>query len=401
MEGHIKEKTARDTHAEWEICDNRPFWKVAVSLALSLIGTILFIYFGYRLLGFFMPFVVGWVISYIASPVVDWLEKKFRIVKKLGSAIIIIGVLAVVVFLMYFVVSRLWRESISLVQNMPEMYRDLESGFDQIGGSLNGVFERLPVAVQNGWHEMADNLDKTVGDLMSRVSEPTVTAAGNFAKRIPSMLIAVIVTFISAYFFIADRESVIRWFKKISPEPITSRMSMVIANLKYAVGGYFKAQFKIMAVVFAILLAGFSIAGVHFSILLALAIAFLDFLPFFGTGTALIPWALYKFMVGDYKMVVALVVIYAVSQLVRQLIQPKLVGDSMGLNPLFTLALLYVGYKIGSVLGMIFAVPVGLIVVNLYQAGAFDYILVDVRILSARIMKLREPEHTPVSEKQE
>lgn len=401
MEGHIKEKTARNTHAEWEICDNRPFWKVAVSLALSLIGTILFIYFGYRLLGFFMPFVVGWVISYIASPVVDWLEKKFRIVKKLGSAIIIIGVLAVVVFLMYFVVSRLWRESISLVQNMPEMYRDLESGFDQIGGSLNGVFERLPVAVQNGWHEMADNLDKTVGDLMSRVSEPTVTAAGNFAKRIPSMLIAVIVTFISAYFFIADRESVIRWFKKISPEPITSRMSMVIANLKYAVGGYFKAQFKIMAVVFAILLAGFSIAGVHFSILLALAIAFLDFLPFFGTGTALIPWALYKFMVGDYKMVVALVVIYAVSQLVRQLIQPKLVGDSMGLNPLFTLALLYVGYKIGSVLGMIFAVPVGLIVVNLYQAGAFDYILVDVRILSARIMKLREPEHTPVSEKQE
>lgn len=401
MEGHIKEKTARNTHAEWEICDNRPFWKVAVSLALSLIGTILFIYFGYRLLGFFMPFVVGWVISYIASPVVDWLEKKFRIVKKLGSAIIIIGVLAVVVFLMYFVVSRLWRESISMVQNMPEMYRDLESGFDQIGGSLNGVFERLPVAVQNGWHEMADNLDKTVGDLMSRVSEPTVTAAGNFAKRIPSMLIAVIVTFISAYFFIADRESVIRWFKKISPEPITSRMSMVIANLKYAVGGYFKAQFKIMAVVFAILLAGFSIAGVHFSILLALAIAFLDFLPFFGTGTALIPWALYKFMVGDYKMVVALVVIYAVSQLVRQLIQPKLVGDSMGLNPLFTLALLYVGYKIGSVLGMIFAVPVGLIVVNLYQAGAFDYILVDVRILSARIMKLREPEHTPVSEKQE
>lgn len=401
MEGHIKEKTARNTHAEWEICDNRPFWKVAVSLALSLIGTILFIYFGYRLLGFFMPFVVGWVISYIASPVVDWLEKKFRIVKKLGSAIIIIGVLAVVVFLMYFVVSRLWRESISLVQNMPEMYRDLESGFDQIGGSLNGVFERLPVAVQNGWHEMADNLDKTVGDLMSRVSEPTVTAAGNFAKRIPSMLIAVIVTFISAYFFIADRESVIRWFKKISPEPITSRMSMVIANLKYAVGGYFKAQFKIMAVVFAILLAGFSIAGVHFSILFALAIAFLDFLPFFGTGTALIPWALYKFMVGDYKMVVALVVIYAVSQLVRQLIQPKLVGDSMGLNPLFTLALLYVGYKIGSVLGMIFAVPVGLIVVNLYQAGAFDYILVDVRILSARIMKLREPEHTPVSEKQE
>ena len=167
---------------------------------------------------------------------------------------------------------------------------------------------------------------------------------------------------------------------------------MVIDNLKYAVGGYFKAQFKIMGVVFFILLAGFSIAGVHFSILLAIGIALLDFLPFFGTGTALIPWAVYKLLVGDYRMVVALAVIYAVSQLVRQLIQPKLVGDSMGLNPLFTLVLIYIGYKVGSVLGMIFAVPVGMIVLNLYQAGAFDYILDDVKILSMRIMKLREPE---------
>ena len=132
--------------------------------------------------------------------------------------------------------------------------------------------------------------------------------------------------------------------------------------------------------------------GIHFSILLAIGIAFLDFLPFFGTGTALIPWAVYKFMVGDYRMVVALVIIYVVSQLVHQLIQPKLVGDSIGLNPLFTLVLIYIGYKIGSVLGMIFAVPVGMIILNLYQAGAFDYILDDVMLLTKRIMELREPE---------
>ena len=108
-------------------------------------------------------------------------------------------------------------------------------------------------------------------------------------------------------------------------------------NLKYAVGGYFKAQFKIMAVVFVILLCGFGIMGMHFSILLALGIAFLDFLPFFGTGTALIPWALYELLTGDYRRVVGLLILYAVTQIVRQLIQPKLVGDSIGLNPLLPL----------------------------------------------------------------
>lgn len=372
-----------------QLHDERPYWKVIVSLAFSLFGTALFVFLGARLLVFFMPFVIGWFIAYIASPVVNWLERRLKIVKKLGSAIIIIGVLAGLVFLIYFAGSRLWREIVALIQNMPDLYQQLESGLSDIGKTLEGVFTVLPKGIQNGWHAMVSNLDSTMGNLIGRFSEPTVAAAGNFAKKIPSVLIATIVTVISAYFFIADRDAVIAWSKKIAPDPVVRRMSMVIDNLKYAVGGYFKAQMKIMVVVFGLLLIGFVLMGVHFQILLALLIAFLDFLPFFGTGTALIPWALYKFMVGNYKLAIALMVLYAVTQLVRQLIQPKLVGDSMGLNPLVTLVLLYVGYKVGSVLGMIFAVPIGMIVINLFQAGAFDYILDDVKILLEGVTRLR------------
>ena len=119
-------------------------------------------------------------------------------------------------------------------------------------------------------------------------------------------------------------------------------------------------------------------------------IAFLDFLPFFGTGTALIPWAVYQLVTGNFRMLIGLLILYGVTQLVRQLIQPKLVGDSMGIRPLPTLAFLYIGYRIGSVLGMIFAVPVGMIIINLYKAGAFDYILDDVKILVGGIMNLRK-----------
>ena len=137
--------------------------------------------------------------------------------------------------------------------------------------------------------------------------------AGNVAKRIPSVLIGTIVAFVSAYFFIADKENLGEWVEKVLPKSITCRLLLVGENLKYAMGGYFKAQFKIMGVVFAILLVGFTLMQIRFSILLAIAIAFLDFLPFFGTGTALIPWAIYKFLVGDYKMVAALVILYGVT----------------------------------------------------------------------------------------
>ena len=91
-------------------------------------------------------------------------------------------------------------------------------------------------------------------------------------------------------------------------------------------------------------------------------------------------------------MLIGLLILYGVTQLVRQLIQPKLVGDSMGLRPLPTLALLFIGYKVGSVLGMIFAVPIGMIIINLYKAGAFDYILDDVKILAEGVLSLRENE---------
>ena len=373
-----------------DLGDTRPYWKVLVSLVFSLTATVLFIYVGIKAIFYFMPFVIGWILSVIAGPLVTFLEKKLKIMKRLGSAITIILVLALCIGLIYLIISQIWEEISVLIRNFPSMYHDLERGLSQIGTQGNALFERFPEQIQNSWATLMNNLDDTASSLIGRIGEPTIEVAGNVAKRIPSVLIGTIVAFVSAYFFIADKENLGEWVKKVVPKSITSRLLLVGENLKYAMGGYFKAQFKIMGVLFAILLVCFTLMQIRFSILLAIAIAFLDFLPFFGTGTALIPWAIYKFLVGDYKMVAALVILYGVTQLVRQLIQPKLVGDSMGLNPLYTLFLLYLGYRVGSVLGMIFAVPIGLILLNLYQAGAFDYILNDVKILAEGILSLRE-----------
>lgn len=99
--------------------DNRPYWKVIVSLAFSLIGTILFIYIGIWALSFFMPFVIGWFLAFVASPLVLWLEKRLKIVKKLSSAIVVILVLVGCVALIYFAGSKLWNEVSSLIRNFP------------------------------------------------------------------------------------------------------------------------------------------------------------------------------------------------------------------------------------------------------------------------------------------
>ncbi|MEF9941670.1 MAG: sporulation integral membrane protein YtvI [Lachnospiraceae bacterium] len=369
----------------------RPYWQVIVSLIFSVIGTALFVLIGAKMLLYFVPFVIGWFIAFVANPLVCWLEKRLKIVKKLSSAVIIVIVLGGIIAIFYFAGSKLAIEIGSLISNVPELYQELETGLVQVGHSLQNLFNLLPTGVQEGWNTIVTNLDSQVGKVIGNMSEPTVIAAGHFAKKIPSILIGTIVTIISAYFFIAQREDVIVWSKSITPQPIQKRMTMVIDNMKYAVGGYFKAQFKIMLVVFAILLIGFGVMNVRYAVLLAILIAMLDFLPFFGTGAVMIPWVLYKVLVTNYKAAIGLFVIYAITQLVRQSIQPKLVGDCVGINPLLTLFLLYIGYKVGSVLGMIFAVPIGIIVINMYKAGAFDYILDDIKILIEGLMSLREP----------
>ncbi len=371
--------------------NTRPYWQVVVSLMFSILATVAFVYFGFRAIVFLMPFVIGWIISAIASPMVNWLEKRFNIVKKLGSALIVILVIGLIVTGIYFAVSRIVIEVGDLVKNIPEMYAQLESGLRQIGGTLSGLFEKLPMGIQNGWNSFMANLDESMTGIIAKISDPAMAAAGNFAKRLPFYLISVIVAILSAYFFTIQREDVLKWMKKIAPESVEKRMTLVMDNLRYALGGYFKAQFKIMGVVFLILVVGFAVLGIRYFVLVAFLISFLDFLPFFGTGTAMIPWGIYKFLMGDYKTAIILVVLYAITQIIRQLLQPKLVGDSVGMNPLVTLLLLYVGYRLGSVFGMILSVPIGIVLINMLQAGAFDYILDDVWILVNGILKLREP----------
>ncbi len=370
--------------------NRRPYWKVAVSLMFSLLATAAFIVIGVKAIGFFMPFVIGWCIACVAAPVVNWLEKRFKIVKKLGSALIVILVIGLIVLIIYLEVSRLAAEIGDLFRNIPDMYDQLERELRQIGNSMSGLFVKLPEAVRTAFQTMMENLDQYMGELISGISEPTVTAASNLAKRLPSYLVSVLVAVISAYFFTVEREEVLNWAKKAAPDAITERMTLVMDNLRYAVGGYFKAQFKIMAIVFLILLGGLALLKIRYFALIAFLIAFLDFLPFFGTGTAMLPWAVYKFLMGDFKTAFFLVVIYAVTQISRQVLQPKLVADSMGMNPMVTLVLLYVGYRVSSVLGLILAVPIGMVVINMYQAGAFDYIIDDVKILVDGILKLRE-----------
>ena len=348
------------------------YLKILVNLLVAVFVIVCLCFIFPKLIVFFMPFVIGWIISMIANPLVRFLESKLKIVRKHGSMMIIIGVLAAVIGLGYLAISRIAVETGNLIRNLPQIYENLQEDFEEIGENLQVFYDRLPKDMQASIQEVTSDFTGYVSGLVQAIGEPTFEAAGNFAKNVPGTLIAIIMSILSAYFFTAERDAILNSLKENLPFGIWSRVSGVINDLKHVVGGYFKAQFKIMGVVYIILVIGLLVLRVDYVLLVAFLIAFLDMLPFFGTGTVLCPWAVLKILSGDYKIAVGLLILYAVTQIVRQVIQPKIVGDTIGMNPLATLIFMYIGYKLSSIIGMIVAVPVGMILINLYKAGVFD-----------------------------
>lgn len=338
--------------------------KTILNLLIYVIGILLICLLLPKLLRFFMPFVIGWIIALIANPLVKFFEKRFKIVRKLGTWLVIVVVLVAVTGICYAVFSWLVHQGIEFVEHLPEMYEAMMEGFQEIG--IDAQF------------------------LKESIRFPSLGIAGDAVSNLPNLLVQAVFMFLAAYFFIADKEKISAGFRKIMPKTFFERWEWFKKLFSRAVGGYFIAQFKIMGVIAAILFVGFVILEVDYAILWALLIAFLDFIPFLGTGTAIWPWAAFQLATGDYYLAVGLMIIYLICLLVHQLLQPKFVGDTVGMDPLTTLIFMFMGYQISGVLGMIFAVPAGIILINLYKAGAFKKMIEDVRSMISDFNEYRK-----------
>lgn len=367
----------------------KKYVKAILNLLIALVILVLTIWLLPKGIVFFMPFIIGWIIALIASPMVRFFEEKLKIKRKAGSAFVIIVVIGLVVLAGYLLGGKLIREVVSFVGDLPAMWESMEEDFAEISRNFSTLYEKLPIDVQRTINNIGAKTSEFAAGMVSKLSSPTIAAVGNFAKQLPTIVIGIIMCLLSAYFFVAERNQLTASIRKYMPEGLMFRISIMKRSLVMAVGGYLKAQIKIEIWIYLLLVIGFFVLGVDYVLLIAFGVAILDFLPFFGTGTVMVPWAIVKFLSADYKMTIGLLLIWGISQLVRQIIQPKIVGDSIGVPPIPTLFLLYIGYMAGGVVGMIIAVPIGIILYTMYKEGAFDTTKNSIQILAAGLNRFR------------
>lgn len=377
--------------------------KAVVNLIIAVVLLCVFIFLVPKVLIFFMPFVIGWVIALIANPLVRFFEERLKIRRKAGSAFVIIAVIAGIIIIGYLLVMKLAEELTGFAMTLPALVGSLEQDVMRISANWQTFFDKFKIGNGISVDGILKNLETYAGEIVSEIGTPTVAAVSSFAKNIPGIVIGVIMCVLSAYSFIAEKAVIGAFMKRHMPQAVQRNAAIVSHSIKYAIGGYFKAQLKIEIWIYLLMTIGLAILDINYAFLIAFGMAALDFLPFFGTSAVLVPWAIVKFLSADYKMAIGLLIIWAVGQLVRQLIQPKYVGDSIGLSIVPTLFMLFIGYKIAGVIGMIFAVPVAIIIVDMYKAGAFDTTKNSMIILITGINKFRKlnPEDLPETDSEE
>lgn len=368
--------------------------RILVDLSVALAGILLLIFVVPPLVRFLMPLIVAWIVAMIANPIIHFLEKRIKLMRKHGSALVIILVLAALIAAFYGLAVLVATQFSSWVTELPEVYDSVTRNLQHLFQSLHQKYNIIPADVKLAFDQRENVLDdyiqKTIDGLLKMVNSGSLSKVSSLASSLMDFLVYAILTILASYFMTVEKDHFTKLLQEKTPEGIQRIWNKIRKIFIRAIGGYFKAHFQIMIVIFFITVIPFAFMGISYSGLLAAVIAIVDFLPFFGAGTVLVPWALYRLVTGSYTYAAILAVIYVVVLIVRQALEPKLIGDSIGASPFETLVFMLVGYRLAGMLGLIIGIPVGMILMECYREGMFDSYIRGIKILAHDINEYRK-----------
>jgi len=347
-----------------------PIILIAVAAYFSLPAILAILSFAIKL---FLPFILGYAFSLLVTPLADWLQKKCKMPKSLSAVLVLIVTIGIIGSIATFAIIKIISEIRNLYQQFPVIFANAQASFQELWGKWSVIYSALPDNAQTAFTNLYNSFMEWLYSLINNSSEPIVKFAGGFAKSLPNVFISFIVFILSSFFMVSESESVSKIVKRLLlPKPLRNNLSVLTGNIKRYLGGYIKAQLTIMSIAFVIFFTGLSVLEVDYALLIAIAIAIFDALPFFGSGAILWPWAIISLFNSDFKVGIGLIIIYVAVIFTRQMIEPKIVSDKIGTPPIATLMAMYIGYKIFSIGGMIFGPVVMMLCISLYKASVFN-----------------------------
>lgn len=370
--------------------DLKRIFAIILNIIIPVAVSILFLTLGLRLIFFFFPFIAAYVISLIANSMVNFLERHIKLKRKHSSIIFVIIVLAIIILILYLLILGGLYIFERFLAILPGMVESVRSEINNLNLRIKDIINFMPDNTSSrilGINEtIISNFEKIAGNLAA----PGLRVAGNIILKIPNALFYIIVIAVASYIFIVERDRINTFLRKHMPGALNKYLGYVKRDLKKLVGGYFFAQFKIMLYMMILLSAGLLILGNKYAVIWAILISIFDFLPIFGAGAILIPWGVMKLFTGTYIYGIGLILLYIITQIIKNIIQPKIVGESFGLHGMVTLIAVFAGFKIRGIGGMIIAIPIALMLIKVYQYGIYDNLIKNIVLLYEEVEKFRK-----------
>ena len=315
------------------------------------------------------------------EPLLRFFQRRLRMPRKAGAIVLILILVAALGGIITAIVLRLWGEISSLINNWDQVWNTFQSTYQQLAQDMQRWLSYLPQGVQDVILSLSDRLLAWLRDMAYNLVPGTTSAV----RGLSSFVLA-FVFFLLAWFFTAADYPNLRWhLHEKTPKSVRHVGRQAKTAFAAAFGGYVKAEVLVSLGVMVILMVGFLLLKQPYGILLAVLLGIMDFIPIIGSGTVMVPWSIILMAIGNWERGIAMLAVWGVICVFRRVIEPKFVGDQTGLHPLVALLAIYVGLKIGSLLGMILAPVLVLMVRNLWQAGMFHATVRDLT-LAARDM---------------
>ena len=327
------------------------------------------------------PFLIALLIAFVINRPVTFLTTRLRIPRWLSVTISMLLLILLFGGAITLIVTQIVVEINELSRLIPGFVNELAQ-YLQITISrdfLTGWYEQVQWIYSQLDPEYKERVDST---LQSGIS--SITAAGqnlvvsflntlkNFFLSLPNMATVAVISLIGAFFIAKDYYIWRIRFRRFLPRFVNTRLDQILADLRAALFGFVKAQLTLISLTAAIVIIGLMILDVNYAITIGLISGLVDLLPYLGTGTIFVPWIIYQFFKGNYSLVIGLAILYGIVLIFRQIIEPKVVGENVGLDPLLTLVALFTGLQLFGFLGLIIG-PVALVMLNaLIKADVFS-----------------------------
>lgn len=281
--------------------------------------------------------------------------------KRIGLPIKVIGFFLTLIVILFFVFVCVLLTN-QLITEAQHIFVKLSESSELILNNASGFFEnlgkRFPFIYEHFDREVIEGTaTEVIKNVLTSLTSKLADILTGTVKALPGMILFLTVFVIAGFYLAMDYEGIKGSVKAILPQKTARSLSKITVNIKNIIANYLKAYGIILLITFAQLFIGFIITGIDYAMILALMISLLDMLPVIGTGTVLIPWAIISFILGNTQMAVAILIIFTVISVVREIIEPKIIGDCIGMHPLLTLISMYCGFKFFGVAGLILLPP--------------------------------------------